>query len=165
MTAIFAFLKGKLFSQGGLLIALLIGGVLLFIIPNSDTILSKFGFETKSTLKGQVVGLTKDLGTAVQNNDTLVSTGKIAEENHASAVTALTNNFEQKESDRKKVEKINKKADKIITPAITSLKMTEVITPTTITLDKLKVDEVSKANISALNETFNELFEDEQVKS
>lgn len=165
MTAIFAFLKGKLFSQGGLLIALLIGFILLFIIPNSDTILSKFGFETKTTLKGQVVSLTKDLGTAVDNNESLVSSGKIAEENHASAVTTLTNNFEQKESDRKKVDKINKKADKVITPAITSLKMTEVITPTTITLDKLKVDEVSKANISALNETFNELFQDEQVKS
>lgn len=162
MTLILNWLKGKIFSQGGLLIALLIGFILLFIIPNSDTILSKFGFETKSTLKGQVVGLTKDLGTAVATNETLVSTGKIADENHKSAITTLTNNFENREAVKAKVEKINKKADKVIKPAIDSLKMTTEITPTTITLDKLKVDEVSRANIGALNATFSELFESDK---
>ena len=50
MTAILAWIKGRIFSQGGLLIALLVGLILLFIIPNSDTILSKFGFETKTTV-------------------------------------------------------------------------------------------------------------------
>lgn len=165
MTAIFAFLKGKLFSQGGLLIALLIGFILLFIIPNSDTILSKFGFETKTTLKGQVVSLTKDLATAVDNNESLVSGGKIADESHKSAVTALVNNFEEEKKNEKKVAKINAKANKVIQPAIAELKMTEVLTSTTITLDKIKLDQVSKANIDALNETYDELFPSEKAAS
>lgn len=157
--AILGWVKSKLFSQGGLLIALLIGFILLFIIPNSDTILSKFGFETKSTLKGQLVSTQKDLTTTIDNNKTLVTSGKIAEENHQSAMTAVVNNFEEKAANDKKVEQINVKASKVIQPAIASLKMTQVITPTTITLDKVKTDEVSKANIDALSETFKELFE------
>lgn len=158
MTAIIAWIKGKIFSQGGLFIALLIGLILLFIIPNSDTILSKFGFETKSTLKGQLVSSQKDLQTTVNNNKTLEASGRIAEETHKSAVTSLVNNFEEQKKNEKKVEKINTKANKVIQPAVAELKMTQVLTPKTITLDKIKLDEVSRANIDALNETYDELF-------
>ena len=128
MTAILAWIKGRIFSQGGLLIALLVGLILLFIIPNSDTILSKFGFETKTTLKGQLVSTQKDLKTTIDNNKTLESTGKIAEETHKSAVTAIVQTYEQEKKNDKKVEKINAKADKVIKPAIDQLKMTQVLT-------------------------------------
>lgn len=162
MTAILAWIKGRIFSQGGLLIALLVGLILLFIIPNSDTILSKFGFETKTTLKGQLVSTQKDLKTTIDNNKTLESTGKIAEETHKSAVTAIVQTYEQEKKNDKKVEKINAKADKVIKPAIDQLKMTQVLTPTTVTFDKIKLNEVSRANIRALNETYSELFENDQ---
>lgn len=162
MTAILAWIKGRIFSQGGLLIALLVGLILLFIIPNSDTILSKFGFETKTTLKGQLVSTQKDLATTIDNNKTLESTGKIAEETHKSAVTAIVQTYEQEKKNDKKVEKINAKADKVIKPAIDQLKMTQVLTPTTVTFDKIKLNEVSRANIRALNETYSELFENDQ---
>lgn len=162
MTAILAWVKGRIFSQGGLLIALLVGLILLFIIPNSDTILSKFGFETKTTLKGQLVSTQKDLVTTIDNNKTLESTGKIAEETHKSAVTAIVQTYEQEKKNDKKVEKINAKADKVIKPAIDQLKMTQVLTPTTVTFDKIKLNEVSRANIRALNETYSELFENDQ---
>lgn len=158
MTAILMWVKGRLFSQSGIFLAVLVGFLLLFIIPNTDTILSKFGFETKTNLKGDLVATQKDLKTAVETNKSLVSTGKIQEENHQSAMTVVTGNAEAKVETEKKVETINKKANKVVQPAIASLKMTQVITPTTITLDKIKVDEVSKANIDALNETFDELF-------
>lgn len=162
MTAILAWVKGRIFSQGGLLIALLVGLILLFIIPNSDTILSKFGFETKTTLKGQLVSTQKDLVTTIDNNKSLVSGGKIAEETHKSAVTAIVQTYEQEKKNDKKVEKINAKADKVIKPAIDQLKMTQVLTPTTVTFDKIKLNEVSRANIRALNETYSELFENDQ---
>ena len=144
------------------MIALLVGLILLFIIPNSDTILSKFGFETKTTLKGQLVSTQKDLKTTIDNNKTLESTGKIAEETHKSAVTAIVQTYEQEKKNDKKVEKINAKADKVIKPAIDQLKMTQVLTPTTVTFDKIKLNEVSRANIRALNETYSELFENDQ---
>ena len=101
MTAILAWVKGRIFSQGGLLIALLVGLILLFIIPNSDTILSKFGFETKTTLKGQLVSTQKDLVTTIDNNKSLVSGGKIAEETHKSAVTAIVQTYEQEKKNDK----------------------------------------------------------------
>ena len=109
-----------------------------------------------------MVSTQKDLKTTIDNNKTLESTGKIAEETHKSAVTAIVQTYEQEKKNDKKVEKINAKADKVIKPAIDQLKMTQVLTPTTVTFDKIKLNEVSRANIRALNETYSELFENDQ---
>lgn len=56
-TAALAFLKGKLFSQAGSFLLPIVGLLAVFLIWNSDLIMSKFGFETTTNLKAEVTRL------------------------------------------------------------------------------------------------------------
>lgn len=56
-TGILAFLKGKIFSQAGGFLLPIFGLLAIFLIWNSDTIMTKFGFETTTNLKSEVTRL------------------------------------------------------------------------------------------------------------
>ncbi|WP_396190488.1 hypothetical protein [Flavobacterium sp.] len=158
MSLALIWLKKKLFSQAGFFLALMVGFLLLFIIPNTDTILTKFGFETKTALKGQLEGTKKDLQTAVQANEDLQSVGRIKDTVAESAEKELTANFDKKSDNQEKVTQISSKRDQIVKPAIAKLKMSTELVDGKIILDKVESDKISDANISSLNDTFDALF-------
>ena len=65
------FIKEKLFSEMGTLLIVVGVIVLLFAGPVTETFLTRFGFETKTSLKADLVSTKKDLQTTLEANDSI----------------------------------------------------------------------------------------------
>ena len=72
-TTIVSFLKGKVFTEAGSLIIPLVMIVALFAIWNSESILTKLGFETTATLKAKVSTLESKVSELEDANKKLTS--------------------------------------------------------------------------------------------
>lgn len=158
MILLLNWIKGKLFSQAGLFIGLLIAFILLIIIPNTDTILTRFGFETKTSLKGQLVSAQKNIETITSANNDLQASGRIKDVENTSSKTELAKAATINAKNIEGIAKINANKDKNIAPSIQKLKLTTVIDNGRMIVDKTESDKVSESNINALNETFDLLF-------
>lgn len=183
---ILAFIKTKLFSLPVVFIGILIAILSIFLIYNSDTILSKFGFETKSVLKAQVETLKKDLQTAERINKDLnekVKNIEITYKNREKKLIDFINNscvVEKKVSDilskKKKAEgilqqeannaskvQVNLSKKNTVSSKVSSITNDK---PTTNNIDNesttvLTIEQINKHSelqISTLNEVYNELF-------
>lgn len=156
-TVIFTFLKSKLFSTAGLFIlsfAVIIGS---FIFYNSDTILDKFGFETKATLKSELSKSQKDIETAVTVNKNLNKTIDQIQEGKIKTVEVLETYSVEKAKVQKKVKTITAKRYKEIEIVQEKIEQKVVVTDTTITIPIKEANDASKLNIIALNEVFASL--------
>jgi len=60
-SALALFFKNKVFSLSGSFILIFIAIFALFLFSNTNTILSKFGFETTTNLKAELVKSQEDL--------------------------------------------------------------------------------------------------------
>ena len=67
-TAALSFIKGKVFSEAGSLVVPLVIILTIFCIWNSESILSKFGFETTSNLKAEVITLKAEVSRLAEDN-------------------------------------------------------------------------------------------------
>ena len=156
-TLIFSFLKSTLFSTTGLFVSIFTLVIGSFLFYNSDTILDKFGFETKATLKGELSKSQKDLETAVGVNKNLnVVIGQI-EENKVKTVETLETFVVEKTKAQKKVNVVIAKRAKEVKSPQEALEQKTVVTDTTITIPIKEANEISKINITALNEVFASL--------
>lgn len=79
-TTILSFFKGKVFSEAGSLLIPLLILLAVFLIWNSDSILTKFGFETTANLKSEVTRLKGEVDKLKEANEKLSSDLKKAEE-------------------------------------------------------------------------------------
>lgn len=79
-TILLSFLKEKVFSETGFLIIPLIALLAIFVIWNSDSILTKFGFETTANLKAEVTRLKAKVDQLEEANKKLTSDLKRTEE-------------------------------------------------------------------------------------
>lgn len=85
----------------------LFGLLAVVVLYNSDTILSRFGFETTSSLKERIAQLEKDNSALKQTNENLVNKMKTQEKNHDKELKALASYYENKMNTYKRIETIN----------------------------------------------------------
>lgn len=91
-TILLSFLKEKVFSETGVLIIPLIALLAIFAIWNSDSILTKFGFETTANLKAEVTRLKAKVDQLEEANKKLKTDLKRTEEKctiNADAVSTI----------------------------------------------------------------------------
>lgn len=149
-------LKNKLFSIVGVIVAIVVFILLYFLLTNTTTILSKFGFETTTTLKAELIQSQNDLKRLSEVNinlnntiDTLQKTAKKNAEAISSstkekqAVQVKTNTSLQKYTD-----KTRKFKEDLETKPTTSAEVT------------LEVDALSEANIDLITEVYNSNFQE-----
>ena len=157
------FIKENLFSEMGSLLIVVGVIVLLFAGPVTETFLTRFGFETKSSLKADLVSTKKDLQTTLDANDSIRRELTVTKSNLETAMKTLEENRIAREKMEQDIKNIVDIKDTKTKPQIQKLKNTPKVTEKEITLDRVAVDAVSEANIDALNDVYTNLFETERT--
>lgn len=159
LTAFFLFIKTKLFSITGIFFLIFAAIFAIFIFFNSNVILSKFGFETTTTLKAEVTRLDGELKQLKETNDSL---NKVIETNdrlHKIKIKNIIENFKEQEKARKTVADIKSKKEIKDRDIIKELEKKIVTTDKEITMPLEELNILSASNIDSLNETYSSLFE------
>ena len=116
-TAVFSFLKGKVFTEAGSLLIPLVIILSIFVIWNSDSILTKFGFETTANLKSEVSRLNAKVEQLEEANKKLAADLKLSEEKYGISVNSVTELCTVKEETKHTVDSVidkrKKEADRI----------------------------------------------------
>ena len=116
-TAVFSFLKGKVFTEAGSLLIPLLIILSIFVIWNSDSILTKFGFETTASLKSEVTRLTAQVEMLEEANKKLTTDLKLSEEKCGISVNSVSELCVVKEETKHTVDSVidkrKKEADRI----------------------------------------------------
>lgn len=154
-TILLKFIKDKVFSSSGIFILMFVSIIMVFLFSNTDTILSKFGFETKTTLKGELVQAKADLRLLKTYNEDLTTQINSLENNQKLTVEILEGYFEKKEQTKETVDEVIANRDKVEKDNRLTLKTATVITESTITMPKANYERASKSNIEALHHAFS----------
>ena len=157
-TAIGLFLKTKMFSGTGLIVTIFGLIFAVFLFSNSNIILSKFGFETTTTLKSDLTKTQGELATAAGINNNLNKTLDKVTDNAARKEEAVVESFEERAAVKETIAVIKKtKAEK--TKDLNHVLDTQTaVTPTVTTLPTVEYNKASEANIDSVNEAYNKLF-------
>lgn len=159
LTIILNYIRGKLFTNAGIFF-LIFGGIFaVFLFSNSSIVLSKFGFETTTTLKAQLVKSQADLVTLKLANDSLIDTVKTLNDTHARDIASIVKLQTDSNNVKKVTTNITAKKKKTESSIEQSIDSNSIYTLTTITLPTKEVTQLSVNNIDSLNETYTDLFE------
>lgn len=136
----------------------------IFLFSNTSVILSKFGFETSTELKGKLTKAHEQLKAAKLENDsykleverlkklTAENNKAISEANKETNKTVAVVDKVQKDRATKK-----KDATKVVDDKT-------VVTDTEIIIPAQEYNELSAANIDSINSTYDQLFADSQTQ-
>jgi len=155
---IFTFLKSKL---GGITSIFLGVMALMFVVLfafNADTILTKFGFETKTSLKGEVVSVKKDLEAVLMANSELQETVAVQDTVQEAVVQTLESVAKEKERVTEVVVTAKEKVRKVADPLIAKTKAEKVTGVDPPPMSQADSDAISAAVIDSLHSTYDELF-------
>lgn len=159
LTAIFSFIKSKLFSTSGVFLLIFAAIISIFIFFNSNIILSKFGFETTTTLKSELTRTQSELEQLKSINNDLNNNIKLVEDRYKKQLLAITTLQEEKIAMENKVNTIVKTYTTTKNKLNKDIKVKVQESPTDITLPIEEINQLSVNNISAINTVYSELFE------
>ena len=158
LSVIWTFLKDKVFSVAGILITAMVVLIGSLVWSNSDTILSKFGFETKTNLKGALVKTQGDLNTALDANQRLLAELREKERYNQKLLKEMENLEKDKVALAAEIEEIKKNRGAKVAPKVNQFKKETVTTELTVTVPVALLDEISADNLQSVQETFDRLF-------
>lgn len=157
-TALGLFFKEKVFSMTGvflMIFAFIIGG---FLFYNSNTILEKFGFETRTSIKAELTKTQEQLTQAQDTNKELVQKIKELERVKKEHEQAIIDYEAEKKQTNKTIEEIKTKKKENSKKATENLDNKTQVTDTTITVPKQDYDDASRENIRAIHTALQSLF-------
>lgn len=160
LTAIKTFFGDKVMSSAGIFIGIFAIIIGVFIFSNSNVILSKFGFETATTLKSEVTRLQGELETAQRVNKDLQSNLAAQETRHKAEIKALVDSAKEREKIQSDIIEAKKKKEAKDKATIEQLNKKTVVTDTTITIPIAEYDQLSASNADTINEVFDSFFPD-----
>lgn len=160
------FFKTKVFNAAGLFIGLLVLFIGVFIWSNSNVILSKFGFETTTTLKANLVQETNRADKAVEKLKEVQEEAKKLKEYNDNLNQKLAE-FEAKKTEvnnettvtivkKKEVNKPIIKKVKTETKVVKNIETQEDV----IQVNVKDIDEMSSNNYNAISNAFDSLMLD-----
>lgn len=149
-------LKNKLFSIVGVIVAIVVFILLYFLLTNTTTILSKFGFETTTTLKAELIQSQNDLKRLSEVNTNLNNTIDTLQKTAKKNAEAISSSTKEKQAVQVKTNtSLQKYTDKI-----RKFKEDLKTKPTTSAEVTLEVDALSEANIDLITEVYNSNFQE-----
>lgn len=160
LTLLSGFVKKYLSTNTGIFISIFVGIIAIFIFFNFNTILSKFGFETTTTLKALLVKSQEDLKRATEINKDLNNTIDRLKNSNKNKLESVTGFYKEKEELSKKALNISKRKSSKDRELIKNLEGKITKTKDTITISVAEYNELSKSNINILNETYDSFFND-----
>lgn len=160
LTAIKTFFGDKVMSSAGIFIGIFAIIIGVFIFSNSNVILSKFGFETTTTLKSEVTRLQGELETAQRVNKDLQTNLAAQETRHKAEIKALVDSAKEREKIQSDIIEAKKKKEAKDKATIEQLNKKTVVTDTTITIPIAEYDQLSASNADTINEVFDSFFPD-----
>lgn len=148
----------SLFTAGRVFVGILLLIMTYFLWNGSETVMTKFGMETKSSLRAALATQTQAAETAVKANKTNSATIKnLQEENRRMAIEL----GELKKKDEK-VAQITVEAQtnlkKKVDPIKTQIAKKKIVTDKVIMLPAAEVNAKSEANILALHDAYDKFF-------
>lgn len=150
----------SLFTAGRVFAGILLLIMTYFLWNGSEAVMTKFGMETKSSLRAALATQTQAAETAVKTNKTNLDTIKGLQEENRRLVTELG---ELKKKDEK-VAQITVEAQtnlkKKVDPIKTQIAKKKIVTDKVIMLPAAEVNAKSEANILALHDTYDKFFAD-----
>ena len=153
-----SFFKDKVFSVTGILITAMVLLIGSLVWSNSDTILSKFGFETKTNLKGSLIKAQEDLRVAVDSNKRLNDELKEKERYNQQLLKELESLENDKIALSKEIEEIKKGRSTKVGPKVNQFKKDTVVADKTVTVPVGLLDEISADNLQSVQEAYDRLF-------
>lgn len=148
------FFKSK-FDKTSMYFLLAIGALLaVFLVINSETILTKFGFETKTALKSELVITQGNLDKAVLTNKEMSDTIEKMKKDEAVKLAAIAELHKEKEVLKGKLDSALSKTDAKIGAKMKTLDSKTKVTADTVTIPLKESEEISNELITSLNEYY-----------
>jgi hypothetical protein len=147
----------KSFSLTGVFISIFIIIIAIFIFSNTNVILSKFGFETTTTLKGELVRTQQELARLAELNNSLNKTILENDRIHQEEILTLESMYKEKEVVKKTVSSTIEKRKEKANPIQKKLNDKTVTTDTTITVPIEEYNKLSEQNIDSIHSAFESL--------
>lgn len=148
------FLKNKVFSLSGSFILIFIAIFALFLFSNTNTILSKFGFETTTNLKAELVKSQEDLKKLAEINTNLNNLIVQTNERHKRELEAIRSVEEEKKVIDKAITEVVEIRKVLAKPVQKKLIQKTVTTETTITIPIEEYNQLSEQNIDSIHAAF-----------
>lgn len=163
--AIKLFFNEKVFTATGIFISIFLAIIAIFIFSNSNVILSKFGFETTTTLKAELTRTQEELKRAKEINDNLNNTIETLKSANKDKIDSVIGFYKEKEAAKDAIIIISKKKEVRDRETIKNLEQKTTKTETTITIPIAEYNKLSESNIDTLNEVYDSFFKDMKVSS
>lgn len=148
----------SLFTAGRVFVGILLLIMTYFLWNGSEAVMTKFGMETKSSLRAALVTQTQAVEAAMKANKTNSDTIKGLQEENRRLANELG---ELKKKDEKAAQitvdaqtNLKKKVD----PIKTQIAKKKIVTDKVIMLPTAEVNAKSEANISALHDAYDKFF-------
>lgn len=156
-TSVLTFLKTSLFTRNGVFILGFLAFISVFLIFNSETILTKFGFQTKTAAVVELAETKAELQTAVRANEELVIAIEEMQIVHREERAAIRTVTQERQVIQRQVNRvIEERKVQAIIPERTIMNEI-VVTETTVTIPRAEYDQLSRQNISSIHAAFQSL--------
>lgn len=136
----------------------MVGLIVFVLLTNSDTVLSKFGFETTSNLKAELARTQSELDRLTKVNQELIDSIEEIKRTQQAQIEALSKFYKEEESKKTATTQITQIMQTKIKDLNKKVASKTKITNDTISLPTQELNSISEANISALIETKALLF-------
>ena len=151
-------LKTRLFNLPTMFVLGMVGLIAFVLLTNSDTVLSKFGFETTSTLKAELARTQSELDRLAKVNQELIDSIEEIKRTQQAQIEALSNFYKEEESKKTATIQIVETKQTKIKDLNKKVAAKTKSTKDTVTLPTQDLNSISETNISALIETKAMLF-------
>lgn len=132
--------------------------IVILVVSNANVILSKFGFETTTQLKAELVRTQEELKRAKEINDNLNNTLTQIQLEFERSRQIISELVAEKEALTKRAEEILKQKNDREKVLIAELKRKTTTTSNIITYPKEELNKLSESNIVALQEAYRSYF-------
>ena len=129
-----------------------------FLWTGAESVMTRLGFETKTSLAKKLQTETHNKDLAIQANEGNLATIKDLKASHAKELKALQALHDKKQESEKTAAKILSEQKRQSSKARTAVVDKKKVTDTEITLPIAEINKMSQANITAVHSAFDQFF-------
>lgn len=150
--------KDKIFSYTNVFLFIFACIFGIFILFNSSTILSKFGFETTANLKAELAKTQAELKRATEANAELNRSIERLKQEYENSRKIVNQYAAEKEAVERQAEELAKKKEAREKQLLAQLRSKTTYSKDSVTFPVKELNQVSENNIVALNEAYDSFF-------
>lgn len=148
----------SLFTAGRVFIGVLLLIMVYFLWNGSETVMTKFGMETKTSLRTALATQTQSAQNALNANKQNAATIKELEGKNRELLRELQELAQKERKAAADVAKIQVELEKKVAPIKTQIAKKKIVTDKVIVLPLPEINAKSEANILAMHDTYEKMF-------